>query len=164
MILDLSPIANIDGKKLDIDVEIDFDNNDMGICFLKPVRVLGRMVNMGGSLELSASASTALRYTCDRCLECFEREFECSFDEVLKKEDTRLEDENPDAIYFQGNSLDIDDIVLNNIIVSLPLKSLCSEECKGLCPKCGQNLNLEQCKCDTRVSDPRFDVLDKFFE
>ncbi len=164
MILDLSPIVNIDGKRISIDFEIDFADNDTGLCFLKPARVQGQLVNMGGSLELSARVDTEIRYTCDRCLECFDREFECSFEEVLKKEDTRLADENPDAIYFQGNSVEIDDIVLNNIILSLPLKSLCSEECKGLCPECGQNLNFEKCSCDTRSVDPRFDVLDKFFE
>ncbi len=164
MILDLSPIVNIDGKRLDIDTEIAFDGDASGLCFVKPVKVLGQMVNMGGSLELSAKVSAVIRYTCDRCLEDFEKEFECSFEEVLKKEDTRLEDENPDAIYFQGNSVEFDDIVLNNIIVSLPLKNLCSDDCKGLCPECGQNLNLGRCRCDTRTTDPRFDVLDKFFE
>ncbi len=164
MVLDLSPIANIDGKKLDIAVELEFKSNDAGICFVKPVRVDGQMVNMGGSLELEASVNTVIKYTCDRCLEDFEREFECSFKEVLKKEDTRLEDENPDAVYFQGNSIELDELVINNIIVSLPLKSLCDEACKGLCPECGQNLNFGKCKCDTRTTDPRFDVLDKFFE
>ncbi len=164
MMLDLSPIINNEGKRLDLDFQLDLTSADTDICFKSPVGITGTVLNIGGSLELAAKAEAVIEYACDRCLDSFERPFECSFEEVLKKEDLAHEDENPDAIYFQGSSVELDEIVLNNIILSLPLKNLCSEDCKGLCPQCGQNLNYGECKCDTRPTDPRFDVLDKFFE
>ncbi len=164
MILDLSPIINNEGKRLELDTVLDFGQTDCGICFKTPASLKGTLLNIGGSLELSAVAAATLECICDRCLETFEKPIEYSFEEVLKKEDVNGEDENPDAIYFQGNSVEIDEIVLNNIILSLPIKNLCSEDCKGLCPDCGQNLNLGECSCDTRATDPRFDALDKFFE
>ncbi len=164
MILDLSPIVNNEGKRLELDFELDLNSTDSDIRFKTPVGFMATLLNIGGSLELSATVRTVLERTCDRCLESFEKPIECSFEEVLKKEDVSQADENPDAIYFQGNSVELDEIILNNIILSLPIKNLCSDDCKGLCANCGQNLNLCECSCDTRTADPRFDALDKFFE
>ncbi len=166
MILDLSPVMNFEGKKVNFDAKLGFENaSDLGFDFQKPAEVSGSIVNIGGSLELSAKVRASLIFECDRCCEEFIEDFECSFTEVLKKESgLESDDKNPDAIYFEGNSLELDDIVLNNILVELPLKHLCKASCKGLCADCGQNLNHGECKCDTRTSDPRFDVLDKFFE
>ncbi len=167
MMLDLSSIMNVDGKKQGFDLEFDFvGKNESGAIFLTPVSVSGRLVNIGGSLELSAVAKTCLGFECDRCCESFEEDFECSFEEVLKKEDEKADsdDKNPDAIYFRGNSIELDELVLNNVLLSLPLKRLCKETCRGLCANCGKNLNLGDCGCDTRTVDPRFEALDKFFE
>ena len=165
MILDLSPIINFEGKRLNFDTELDFcGETHPGLRFLKPVKVSGSVLNIGGSLELSAKVSAVLSFECDRCCETFSQEFECSFDEVLKKETSKGDDKNLDAIYFEGNAIELEDIVLANIIVELPSKHLCSEECKGLCAECGKNLNHGKCDCDMRSTDPRFDVLDKFFE
>ncbi len=166
MIFDLSPIINFEGKRLDFDTELDFGGETHpGVRFLKPVKVSGSVLNIGGSLELSATVSTVLGFECDRCCEPFNQEFECSFDELLKKEDSKGDDDkNLDAIYFEGNTIEFGDIVLANIIVELPSKYLCREDCKGLCAECGENLNHGMCDCNMRSTDPRFDVLDKFFE
>ncbi|MBE7032351.1 MAG: DUF177 domain-containing protein [Ruminococcaceae bacterium] len=163
MILDLSTIVNVDGKKLDFEGQLDFTGREeQGVSFISPVTVCGRLSNMGGSLELEAVAKMQLGFLCDRCLEAIEEDFECSFKEVLRKEDEKSsEDKNPDVMSFKGNSIELDEIVLNNIIVEVPLKHLCKEDCKGLCPNCGQNLNNGECQCDTRPTDPRFDILDK---
>ncbi|MBQ2932499.1 MAG: DUF177 domain-containing protein [Clostridia bacterium] len=161
MILDLTPVVNFEGKKMDLDVQLDFKNaEDTGLKFLKPVSLKGTLLNIGGSLELSASIVALLEFDCDRCCESLSEEFEGEFTEILRKEDIGADDKNPDAIYYQGNSLDLDDIVLNNIILQLPSKHLCREDCKGLCPTCGKNLNLGECDCESTPTDPRFDVLD----
>ena len=166
MVLDLSTVVNAEGKKLTVDANIDFQNDmDLGLEFSGPVSVSGSVVNIGGSLELSVSVKAVLGFICNRCCDEFCEEFECSFTEVLKKEDKFSDGEtDEDAVYFQGSSVELDEIVLNNIIVALPIKRLCKEDCRGLCPVCGKNLNLGDCECDTHTSDPRFDVLDKFFE
>ena len=87
MILDLSAVVNAEGKKLAFDTKLDCqDAGDLGIEFSQPVSVTGNVVNIGGSLELSANVKTVLRCVCNRCCDEFCEEFECSFEEVLKKE------------------------------------------------------------------------------
>ncbi len=162
MKIDLLPILNADGRKLPLNIELDFvGRTEQDAEFLTPVCVEGEFVNIGGCIELYGSLSCRVKYACDRCCESYEEDFQCSFSEVFKKEDARVEDdENPDAIILAGTTVDLEEIVLGNIVVNLPWKRLCKEDCRGLCPNCGQNLNLSECSCDTRPTDPRFDILD----
>ena len=162
MKFDLLPILNADGRKLPLKLELDLlGREEGGAKFLTPVSVEGEFVNIGGSIELNAKAVCKMEYTCDRCCETFESELECSFMEIFKKEDSRVDDDhNPDAVILTGTSIEIDEIVLANVLVNLPTKRLCMEECKGLCANCGQNLNQSDCGCDNRPVDPRFDILD----
>ena len=166
MEINLLPIVNADGKRLELDTELDFSGyGEQGVLFLSPVSVKGEFVNVGGSIELKAAASAQVSYDCDRCCESFESELKFEIDELLKKEDSRNEsDGNPDVIYFTGNTVELEEIVMKALFMNLPSKRLCSDECKGLCPECGKNLNLGACECDVRPTDPRFDILDKFFE
>jgi uncharacterized protein len=166
MMLDLSSVINFEGKELCVEENLDFSNIDVfGFAFAQPVKVWGKIVNIGGSLELSCKALANLTCVCDRCLEPFDMETECRIEEIFKKEDANDQGEkNPDVIYFKGTSVDFDEVVLNNIVLQMPTKLICSNDCKGLCSKCGQNLNHGECKCDTRAEDPRFDILDKFFK
>ncbi len=165
MKFDLLPIINADGRKLSLETELDFSGmSEVNVTFLSPVHVSGEFVNIGGSIELKGLISCKVEYSCDRCCETYDADFECSFEELFKKEDVRNEDNNPDAVILEGTVVDIDEIVFNNIVVNLPLKRLCSDDCKGLCTNCGQNLNKGMCGCDTRTVDPRFDALDKFFK
>ncbi len=60
--------------------------------------------------------------------------------------------------YYEESGLSLEDVVREQVLLSLPSRTLCKEDCKGLCPRCAQSLNLETCKCDT-VSDPRWNAL-----
>lgn len=163
MKFDLLPILNADGRRLPLNLELDFvGREETGAKFLTPVSVVGEFVNIGGSIELNASASCRMEYVCDRCCEAFESDFECSFEEIFKKEDTRVDDDhNPDAVILAGTAIELDEIVLANVLVNLPTKYLCMDDCKGLCANCGHNLNQSECGCDSKPTDPRFDILDK---
>ena len=166
MIIDLLPVFGGDGKEIKVETSIDFSSKDeYGIKFLSPTMVTGKILNIGGQLEFSGDVEAKLSFMCDRCNEWFEEKLNFSFAEVLKKEiDKALEgDENPDVIFYEGNRLDISEIIYNNIILNLPTKKLCKEDCKGLCTVCGTNLNEKDCGCKEDNTDPRFDVLDKFF-
>ncbi|MBE7011396.1 MAG: DUF177 domain-containing protein [Ruminococcaceae bacterium] len=167
MTVDLLSIANIEGKALNIEDVVDLSALDgFDFRFKQPVKVSAKFVSLGGSINLSCKASAVIEYICDRCLAPFEDTLEIEFSEVLKKE-TPFDDnenKNPDIIFYTGNSVELDEIVYNNIYMNLPSKKLCKDDCKGLCIKCGKNLNEGECSCDTRETDPRFDVLDKFFE
>lgn len=101
----------------------------------------------------SGSLEGILIMICSRCLEKFEYKIELQIDEELLK----TEIENPERI-------NLNEIIMENIILSLPMKYLCSKDCKGLCSHCGQNLNLGECDCDTTVIDPRLAKLKDFYK
>ena len=101
----LLPIINADGEKLDIDEELDFsDRKEDGVIFLSPVEVCGMVVNIGGTLELTAEVSARLGFKCDRCCEDFTYDMSFEMSELLKKEAVgeSAENENPDIIFFTG--------------------------------------------------------------
>ncbi len=167
MTVNLLPIINIEGKTLSISDTIDLSHkSEADVIFTGSTKVDAVFTVLGGGVNLVAKVSCPTKYICDRCGEAYKDLLEFEFEEVLKKEafDNTQEDTNPDVVYFTGNLVDLDEIVYKNIFMSLPSKKLCRKDCKGLCPKCGQNLNEGDCNCDTRTSDPRFDVLDNFFK
>ena len=67
-------------------------------------------------------------------------------------------------VIYSGNSLELDEIVLNSFLMNVPGKFLCKEDCKGLCPQCGQDLNLGDCDCDNDTFDPRWAALKEIME
>ncbi len=159
----LLPILNCDGKRMPIDVSLDLitsETDDFRI--LEQVTLKGEIVNVGGSLELSAEGYAKLERVCDRCAEAYIIELSFPVEERMKKveaEDSQQED--PDILVIEGTSIDLAELVYTGLCLNLPSKSLCSEDCKGLCPICGQNRNQGDCACDDRPTDPRFDVLDQ---
>lgn len=164
MILNIESILNYDGRKIPIEAELDIseDKRD-AFKIVSPVKIAGEIVNFGGELELTLSAKTKLRLTCDRCAEKYERGFEFEIFERLRhkeQDETESDDENPDVTYFSGDSIDLSEIAYSNLILNMPAKNLCKDDCKGLCPICGVNLNDKTCDCSDEVTDPRFDILD----
>ena len=107
MDINLLPSVNADGKKLEVNVELDFSGyGEQSVLFLSPVAVNGAFVNVGGSIEFKATAGAKVSYECDRCCESFEDSISFEIDELLKKEISKEGgDENPDVIYFTGNTV-----------------------------------------------------------
>ncbi len=163
MELNLLPILNFDGRKMQIAenvalVAVDCDT----FRFAAPVIFEGEATNVSGTIELTGRATAQLELVCDRCTDSFTREIVCKIDEKLKKEDSfSAEEENPDYITISGTSVDLGEILYTNVFMALPSKTLCSDDCKGLCEVCGKNLNLGDCGCKKDDTDPRFDILDK---
>lgn len=163
MELNLLPILNFDGKKMQIkeDVQLEASGNDT-FSFISPVHFEGEAANIGGTIKLTGSGTVEIELICDRCTETFEKTIEFELEETLKKEDEfSSSGENPDIIVFSGTSVDFDELLYTNFYMNLPSKTLCSEDCKGLCPICGKNLNHGECDCSDNNTDPRFDILDK---
>ncbi len=159
----LLPILNYDGKRMPIDVSLKLEAG-VGDDFLilDDVTLKGEIVNVGGSLELTAQGWAKLERTCDRCAERFTTELVFPMKERMKKVDAlEVEQEDPDLLLIDGSSIDLAELAYSSLYLNLPSKALCSMECKGLCPICGQNRNLKECTCDDRPTDPRFDILDQ---
>lgn len=122
----------------------------------RPVQVEGSVTNHAGALVLEGTASSLLDLACDRCGKEFSREKVVPLDCLLAAE---LEDEeNDEIILLEGSQVDLDEVAGTAFILAMDTKNLCSEDCKGLCAKCGADLNNGSCGCKPEV-DPRLAAL-----
>ena len=122
----------------------------------RPVQVEGSVTNHAGALVLEGTASSLLDLACDRCGKEFSREKVVELNCLLASE---LEDEEHDEIYLlEGNEADLDEVAGTAFILAMDTKNLCSDNCKGLCAKCGADLNNGPCGCRPEV-DPRLAAL-----
>lgn len=110
--------------------------------------------------------STNVELACARCLEPIARTVANKFDLLYRPQgsDAGREELSVTAVeaevgYYQGEGLLLEDVLREQILLALPLRAVCKDECKGLCPHCGKNLNLEQCSCAEPLEDPRWSAL-----
>lgn len=113
------------------------------IAFAAPLQVEGTFVYDGEGFSVRGSLRSTLKSECARCTKAFTEPFQAEFDERFEK--TGSED---DGIYaYRGEELELADMIRDNVFLHLPLVSVCSEDCKGLCPVCGCDRNLMRCDC-----------------
>jgi uncharacterized protein len=110
--------------------------------------------------------STRVELACARCLEPVSCDVAKTFDLLYRpqgsdagREELSVTAAEAEVSYYQGNGLLLEDVLREQILLALPLRAICKEECKGLCPHCGKNLNLEQCSCAEPLEDPRWAAL-----
>ena len=123
-----------------------------------PVAVTGTVVNRAGYITLTAEASMSYKTHCARCLADVEDtvRFLCEKTVADEKGLLRLENtENDDYVQIKGGKLDLDAPICDEILLSFPMRILCSDDCKGLCAGCGVDLNREACRCTKKEVDPR---------
>ena len=164
MICDVSSILKVRGAKVSINENIPFialaDEKEPS---LSEVRVEGEIINIGDVLELNAKAWGKLKTECARCLKPLETEFSIEFTEMLKNVDEEISDRDA-VVVFEGHEVELSDIIRSNISVNLSTKYLCSEDCKGICPICGKDLNESSCDCEKEYIDPRMEGLKKLLD
>ncbi len=121
-----------------------------------------------GKFCVSAKSFVKLRIPCDRCLEPVDTDIDFIIDESVDMAEASENEESEEKDYIDGYNLDVDKLVFSEILLSMPRKILCKEDCKGLCLVCGSNLNIAECGCDRSVLDPRMsvfkDILNDFKE
>jgi uncharacterized protein len=117
-------------------------------------------------IRVAGSFSTRLELTCARCLEPIAREIGKKFDLLYRpqgsdagKEELSVTAADAEIGYYQGEGLLLEDLLREQVLLALPLRTICKEECKGLCPHCGKNLNSEQCSCAGPLEDSRWAAL-----
>ena len=129
------------------------------VKFLEPVKMEGNLTNVDEVLLLEAKGQTTLSIPCGRCLTPVKVEVQF----VLNEKFRHAGEINEEIETFSGDTIELDDLVKRSIVANIPMKVLCTEDCKGLCPVCGQNLNEKECGCDTTELDPRFASLRALF-
>lgn len=125
--------------------------------------VNGEVTNTGHLLELTGViCAKQVRFACNRCLEEYLASLEVLFSEEFTEMTLEKNEENNDFSCYQGDEIDITELVRESLLLAEPLKTLCREDCKGLCLHCGTNLNLTSCSCLESIVDPRLAVLRQF--
>ena len=148
MIFQLKRVFERDGEQMDFDADIPLEElgESVGaLDFTAPISLKGRISNVAGMVSLSYSVSTEILLVCDRCLDEFTEDCSRSFEHILVREEKDLVGE--DDVLCEDDSLDMTGLCVSDILMGLPSKILCSEDCLGLCPDCGGNLNRGECKC-----------------
>lgn len=163
MLLDVRRIINTPGGRIPFRFAQDFSDVDFGgVCpAVRPVSVVGQVQNIAGMLQMQMELDTTLSAVCDRCGEPFELPFHLDCECLLASE---LEDEeNDEILLLEDGMVDVGEYSRETFILNMPMKLLCSEECRGLCPGCGANLNRESCRCKKEI-DPRLAKLAQLLE
>lgn len=165
MLLGLSKIIDCPGAELPFSTSVDLSDLCYGVSYpvTEPVKAEGTVRNTAGVLQMRGEITTCIHGTCDRCANDFDRDIYFPIDVVLVTEMANEENEDERVFPLEGDSADLDDIVRTVFVLNLDSKLLCSTDCKGLCHRCGKNLNEGKCNCQKEL-DPRFAALKQLLE
>lgn len=162
MLLNLKKIFSQESEGCSFNYSLDLSSTEVNgvFPFVSPVEVKGTVKSYDGSARLRANVSFDFSIPCDRCAEQIERHYDFSFSHILVRSLENNEDDDR-FIEVREEQLDLDELMREDILLELPTKFLCREDCKGLCPVCGKNLNKGPCGCSEHSADPRLEVLEK---
>ena len=162
MLLGLSQIIDCPGGVVPFETTLDLSDMVIGGSrpFPSPIEARGQVRNTAGVLLLTAEIRAVLDGVCDRCCKSFRRDFTLPLEAVLvtKLESDALDD--PWTFELVGDEADLDDVLTTAVVLNLDSQLLCKPDCKGLCARCGKDLNEGPCSCQPE-RDPRLQVLEK---
>ncbi|MCQ2770231.1 MAG: DUF177 domain-containing protein [Clostridia bacterium] len=163
MVLDMLPILTGEKSKIDFSFGITPDADNV-VCqsfpdieFIETINVVGYVKNMSDYMFLHEDISLKYKTNCARCAEIVENEMSFSFERDIAT--GGVSEDNDDYIFIKDKKLDLDNPTEEQLLVELPSKTLCREDCAGLCTMCGKNLNLGKCDCKEQKGDPRLAIL-----
>lgn len=158
MRLNLREIIHVPGAKLPFEFQMDLSKEEFFGTYpvTHPVTVSGAVENIADVLVLEGQAVSVLDCTCDRCMNRFSREKVVELSFLLAE---TLEGES-EIVLLDDGEVDVGDLAYTAFVLNMDTKNLCSEDCKGLCPGCGVNLNKEPCRCE-KQADPRWAALEQ---
>ena len=125
-------------------------------------KVNGVVTRKGNNYVVTGTVETTVKLLCDRCMHEFDYPIHADLYSEFSS-DERYLDENEDVTPVIKSSIDLSDAVLEAIVMNLPMKSLCKEDCKGMCKKCGANLNHSSCECNGSDIDLRLEQFKDIF-
>ncbi|SCP95462.1 YceD family protein [Anaerobium acetethylicum] len=169
MLIDLSNVLSREDKVVhtQVPVEMDYFKSALGSFKIIEKELVDLTITNVGKREvlISGTCNLSLEIPCARCLEPVKTDFHL---EITRSIDMKLSEEDrikelDESNFVIGCSLDIDTLVYNEILVNWPMKVLCGDDCKGICNRCGANLNHGNCGCDVTELDPRMSVIRDIF-
>lgn len=169
MLISLSEIMTTKDKiaKVDAPIElesVEYQGATYGFAHKEPVTLT--ITNLGDKVVMiEGKTNISLTLYCNRCLKeiIYPIEIEFQKDIDFKLSEKERTDGLDETNYIIGYNLDVDTLIYEEILIDFPMSLLCAEDCKGLCEKCGINLNENTCECDTHHYDPRMSVIRDIF-
>ena len=138
--------------------------------FMTPIKTALRAIRIGDMIEISGEINIRVCLPCARCLQDYEKplksRFELTYLQRLpdtqqdeEQEEVEISAEDTGLIYFQGEEINLQDGIQEQVVLALPIKAICKDDCKGLCASCGKDLNEGDCGCDRQPSSNKFAAL-----
>jgi uncharacterized protein len=166
MRIELASLEGTDGRFAQTYEPGQLSISDERVRLAQHLTVTGRIRQSQRKVEVQGQFSTTVQVECDRCLKPVEVPVSSEFELEYVTPETysataaaALEEGDMSLSVFDGEGLDIDEIVGEQLLLAAPSRVLCTEACKGLCPECGVDRNLNSCTCESREIDPRWGAL-----
>jgi uncharacterized protein len=167
MVIDVGPLLRGEVHKIDIDYMLTPDTL-FGVEFGSDAHVTGSITDNAGYMRLVLNAELSYRGECARCLAPVDGVFSLDFERTVAAEgvltEEQLEEGWDEYVVLDGAQLDVDEPLREELLLAFPKKLLCSEDCLGLCPKCGKPKRDGDCGCSTKEIDPRLAILATYFD
>lgn len=154
-----------------IDLELDESIALESVKTLSPLHAVLKIRTIGSEVLVNGSMEGDIELTCSRCLNAYAMKASSPINVVYepsamldKEEHHKLKSDELDIGFYKNDTLDTDEVLVEQLLLSIPMKPLCSSECKGICPKCGADLNVSGCNCSTSEVDSRLKVLEQLLK
>ena len=159
-------ITEIPEEGLELDLKSDIQSDAVKI--VSPVKAVLRLDKVLPEIMAKGVLNGDVEHECSRCLKNFTERIASQFNvvyrpttEIARAEQHQLKSDELDTVFYTGDTIEIDDLLREQLILNLPMKPLCSPDCRGFCPQCGADMSLSACGCKTSKIDSRFEVLKK---
>lgn len=170
-------IKDLEIRPLDFEEEFQSGVIDLGgeLLQLTPLKTSGRAElveehhgkhQIIKDIRLRGRLAARLELQCARCLDPVKQDVQREFELLYRplgvdagRDEISVTDAEAEIGYYQGEGILLEDVLREQVLLALPLRVVCRDDCKGLCPQCGKNLSQEQCSCATPIEDPRWNAL-----
>ncbi len=149
-----------------MEIEVEEDASSEPIRLLSPLQATLKIDKRGLGVYVKGTLKSEVELQCSRCLKPFPLAVASNIDvvynpaeEINREEHYELKGDELNTGFYREDQIDTNDLLIEQVLFNLPMKPLCSSQCKGICPKCGADLNVAPCNCELKEPDTRFDVL-----
>ena len=154
-----------------LEIDLSKDAGLRAVKALNPCRLSIKIIKSGSEIYINGKIGCGIELQCSRCLTPFEYKIDSPLNiifrpagELDKEGCYELQKEDLDIAFYRDNLLEIDDIINEQLALNIPMKPLCIDECRGICPECGSDLNKMLCKCRDKDIDERFKILERLIK
>lgn len=165
MKLNIQSLLSGDAESVPFGYELTLPDIGVGdVVFTGPASVRGEVSDNAGYMSLACAVSVPYTAVCARCLDPVKGVFETSFERPLAVKGTLISEDEDEYVLFEEGTLDLDEPASEQVILDFPSRVLCSEDCPGLCPRCGKKLSEGRCGCPEKEPDPRMLEIKALYE